>query len=194
MNQTTMQQPAHERGDQEGDVTLSVEVRRDRRLRKWARWTLHDDHLVVRVPAGIRQADIDRLVGEITAKVARQRRRALRQRDEDLEKRARAINRAHFGGEVTWHTIRWVSNMNKRLGSCTSGGSTDGDIRISTRIRQWPAYVIDYVIAHELAHRKHPNHSPAFWEFVSRYPQTERARGFIEGVAFAEQADADAWL
>jgi predicted metal-dependent hydrolase len=46
--------------------------------------------------------------------------------------------------------------------------------------------VIDYVIAHELAHRVHPNHSPAFWEFLTAaYPRTERARGFIEGMGFS---------
>ncbi|MCZ7554554.1 MAG: M48 family metallopeptidase [Anaerolineales bacterium] len=81
--------------------------------------------------------------------------------------------------------------MQHRLGSCTSGGSTDGDIRISEQIKEWPAYVVDYVIAHELAHRRHPNHSAEFWAYLARYPHTERARGFIEGFAYAQRADPD---
>jgi predicted metal-dependent hydrolase len=84
--------------------------------------------------------------------------------------------------------------MQKRLGSCTSGGPTDGDIRISSRVRDWPDWVVDYVIAHEMAHRRHPNHSPAFWRDLSRFPQTERARGFIQGVAFQGGEDAEEWL
>ena len=76
--------------------------------------------------------------------------------------------------------------MQSRLGSCTRGGATDGHIRISSRIKDWPDWVIDYVIAHELLHRKHPNHSPTFWsELKHAFPLTERARGFIHGAGFA---------
>ena len=84
--------------------------------------------------------------------------------------------------------------MRKRLGSCTVGGPTDGDIRISDQIKGWPSWVIEYVVAHELTHRKYPNHSQEFWAFVSRYPKTERARGFILGVAFQLGEDAEEWL
>ncbi len=183
-----------ERSIHDGEVTFTVEVQRDRRLRKTARWTLYGERLVVRAPAHLGKAQIDALLDEIIPKVVKQRRRAMCQNDADLDQRAQEINRQYFDGNLNWHSIRWVSNMQKRLGSCTSGGSTDGDIRISEQIRYWPDYVVDYVIAHELAHRLHPNHSPAFWEYLARYPHTDRARGFIEGVAFAEQADADDWL
>ena len=81
--------------------------------------------------------------------------------------------------------------MRKRLGSCTTGGPTDGDIRISDRIRGWPQWGIEYVVAHELAHRKHANHSKEFWTYLSRYPKAERARGFIMGIAFQLGEDAD---
>ena len=45
--------------------------------------------------------------------------------------------------------------------------------------------MVDYVIAHEMLHRKHPNHSDAFWdELRAAYPLAERARGFILGAGF----------
>lgn len=176
---------------EDGPFTLTVTVTRDKRLRTSARWTLRDDTIAVRIPASLPPRRLDDLIDDVVTRVLRQRARARRRNDGDLERRARAINRAYFGGELRWHSIRWVSNMTRRLGSCTTGGATDGDIRISDRIRHWPDYVIDYVIAHELAHRKHPNHSPAFWDYLARYPHVERARGFIEGIAYGQDASPD---
>ena len=133
-------------------------------------------------------------MAEIVEEVQRKRAQVRARADEDLEEMARRLNRKYFGGEISWHSIRWVGNMQKRLGSCTNGGPTDGDIRISDRIRGWPQWVVEYVVAHELAHRQHANHSRAFWEYVGQYPKAERARGFLLGVAFQLGEDAEEWL
>ncbi len=186
--------PLVERQFSDGKDTLTVTADYDNRLKKTIRWTVENGTIRIRLPRRVRKRDVGPMVDEIVEKVRRQRARARRQQDFDLQARAEEINRRYFDGELQWHTIRWVNNMQKRLGSCTSGGATDGDIRISERIRPWPRYVVDYIIAHELAHRKHPNHSKAFWDYLARYPQIERARGFIEGIAFAEQTEADTLL
>jgi predicted metal-dependent hydrolase len=183
-----------ERQVSDGEVKLRVEVTKDKRLRKSVRWTLKQETIQVRFPPHIGAAELDRLLDGVIERVLRQRRRARKQNDDDLEHRARVINARYFKGELRWHTIRWVGNMKRRLGSCTEGGTTDGDIRISDRIKHWPQYVVDYIIAHELAHRKYPNHSRAFWDYLARYPHTERARGFIDGIAFAEGDDPDALI
>jgi predicted metal-dependent hydrolase len=48
-----------------------------------------------------------------------------------------------------------------------------------------PGYVVDYVLLHELAHLLVPDHGPDFWALLEAYPRTERARGYLEGVASA---------
>jgi len=117
----------------------------------------------------------------------KQKKRAARRTDDDLQARARYINRTYFDGNIQWEAIRWVKPMKTRLGSCTTGGPTDGHIRISEEIHEWPQWVVDYIIAHELTHRLHPNHSAAFWKTLENaYPQSERARGFIKGLMFAQ--------
>lgn len=73
-------------------------------------------------------------------------------------------------------SIRWVSNQQQRWGSCTP---VDGTVRLSDRMANFPDWVIDYVIVHELAHLSHSGHGAAFWRLVERYPMTERARGFL---------------
>jgi predicted metal-dependent hydrolase len=172
-----------------GPDRLTVKVDMDTRLRKSARWTLYGEILHLRVPRDMTRGEIDRVIDNILPRIVRQRKRARRQNDGSLTMRAEALNSRYFGCELSWHTIRWVANMRHRLGSCTTGGPTDGDIRISERIRNWPEYVIDYIIAHEICHRKFPNHSPEFWEYLSRYPYTAKAIGFLEGMAYAEGAD-----
>ena len=165
-----------------------VRVRRDKRLRKSARASYENGEVLVRVPPGTPANQVDDIVDDLVERLLRRRARSRQLEDAYLAERAERLNRKYFDGQLRWNSIRWVSNMRRRLGSCTNGGPTDGDIRISDRIRGWPEWVIDYVIAHEIVHRLHPNHSPEFWEMVGRYPLAERARGFIEGVGFAENA------
>ncbi len=55
-------------------------------------------------------------------------------------------------------------NMPKtRFGSCTEKGR----IRLNARLLFYPADFVDYVMIHELCHRKHMNHSAAFWQLVA---------------------------
>jgi len=167
---------------------LTVIVKRDKRLKKNARWGKEPDgSLLVRIPYRLRNAEIPGLLKAIQGQLSRQRKRAKSRTDVDLEARARHINRTYFKGIIQWEAIRWVPRMKTRLGSCTTGGPTDGHIRISEAIKEWPNWVIDYIVAHELTHRLHPNHSSAFWQTLTEaYPLTERARGFIKGVEYAQ--------
>jgi len=173
---------------------IEVEVVRDGRLRSRIHWEWNGNQVRIRAPRRVPQEELDRHVAEIVEKVKRRRAQVRARADADLEALAREINRAYFGEEIAWHSIRWVGNMHKRLGSCTVGGPTDGDIRISDRVRGWPKWVVEYIVAHELVHRRHANHSPEFWAYLARYPKTERARGFIQGVAFQLGEDAEEWL
>ena len=167
---------------------ITVLVRRDKRLKKTSRWGWEPDgSILLRVPYRFPKRQIPNLLKQITGQLDKGIKQARRRTDADLQERAEAINKKYFGGQIEWRAIRWVGNMNTRLGSCTNGGSTDGHIRISDKIKNWPQWVIDYVIAHELVHRLHSDHSKAFWETLTQgYPKTERARGFIQGVGFAE--------
>ncbi len=176
------------------DDPIAVEVIRDSRLRTRVHWEWNGNHVRIRAPRGISKRRLNQHLKEIVEEVKQRRVRVRARADTDLEATARRINRKYLGGEIVWHSIRWVSNMSRRLGSCTVGGPTDGDIRISDRVKDWPNWVIEYVVAHELAHRKYPNHSRQFWELVKRYPKAERARGFVMGLAFQRGEDAEDWL
>ncbi len=165
---------------------VEVRLRRDKRLRKTSRWEhLVDGSLLVRIPMHMPKRAISPMLDSIRKQLDKPITAYKHHTDIGLQQRAERINRKYFGGKFRWSAIRWVSNMHTRLGSYTRGGATDGEIRISDRIKTWPGWVVDYVIAHELLHGKHANHSPAYWsELYSAYPLADKARGFIEGVFY----------
>ena len=72
--------------------------------------------------------------------------------------------------------------MRTRWASCTPA---DASIRVSERLREVPPWVLDYVLVHELAHLKVAAHNAEFWALVRRYPKTERAMGYLEGLSSA---------
>jgi predicted metal-dependent hydrolase len=170
----------------QGDQVV-VNLRRDKRLTKTSRWErLPDGSLLLRVPYRLPNRRVAALLEQVATQLDKSITLHKQRNDAVLQQRAEMLNKKYFKGKVQWNAICWVSNMQSRLGSCTRGGPMDGQIRISDKIKGWPDWVVDYVIAHELLHRTHPNHSAAFWnELRAAYPMTEQARGFIQGVSFA---------
>ena len=69
-----------------------------------------------------------------------------------------------------------LSSAGTRWGSCT----VDGSIRLNWRLIHYSLPLIDYVVAHELAHLLEMNHSPRFWATVeSVYPDYDGAKAAL---------------
>jgi hypothetical protein len=56
-----------------------------------------------------------------------------------------------------------VKDTRSRWGSC----APDGSIALCWRLIMAPMFVQDYVVAHEVAHLRHMNHGPRFWDLVA---------------------------
>jgi predicted metal-dependent hydrolase len=169
----------------------AVEVRRSTRRRRTVSAYRDGDTTVVLIPARFSKAEERRWVAEMVARLQARdarRERGPRRSDEALLTRARQLSGTVLDGAAKPTSVRWVSNMASRWGSCTP---TDGTIRVSSRLRDMPSWVLDYVLVHELAHLLVPGHGTDFWDLVGRFPRTERARGYLEGVAAAAHLDRD---
>jgi hypothetical protein len=55
-----------------------------------------------------------------------------------------------------------IRDTSSRWGSCSS----KGDLNFSWRLVLAPPFVLDYVVAHEVAHLVEHNHSPRFWRLT----------------------------
>jgi predicted metal-dependent hydrolase len=70
---------------------------------------------------------------------------------------------AHYAAQLDVAVTRVrLSQAKTRWGSA----SVDGSIRLHWRLVHFSLSIIDYVVAHELAHLREMNHSPRFWEVV----------------------------
>ena len=159
---------------------MKVEVVRSRRRHKTVQARQIGDLVRVSVPATMSRAEEEHWVNEMLRRIGRRQQSV----GIDLHQRARALA-AKFGLAVPQST-RWVDNQNLRWGSCTPN---DGTIRISSRLAKEPAWVVDYVLVHELAHLNVSGHGKAFWQLVNRYPLAERARGFLMARGVEEPED-----
>lgn len=162
-----------------------VEVRRSRRRRRTVSAYRDGDRVVVLLPARMSRAEEREWVGVMLERLAAQERRR-RPSDDELMTRARTLGRRYLSDKARPVSVRWVTNQGMRWGSCTP---SDRTIRLSSRLRGMPQWVIDYVLVHELAHLIEAGHTPRFWALVQQYPQSDRARGYLEGVAAAASLD-----
>jgi len=79
-----------------------------------------------------------------------------------------------LGVAVTRVTVR---DTTSRWGSC----SASGGLSFSWRLILAPAFVLDYLAAHEVAHRREMNHGPRFWQIVDRlYPNRHVAEAWLK--------------
>ena len=141
------------------------------------------DTTIVLMPAGLSKAVEDEHVRSLVGRLDRREQR-VRPSDDQLLARAAELSNRWLDGRVTPSSVRWVTNMDKRWGSCSTG---DRSIRLSHRLKGMPEHVVDYVLVHELAHLVEANHSKAFWALVDAYPDAERAKGFLEGVSWQQR-------
>lgn len=86
----------------------------------------------------------------------------------------------HYGDRLGRQPRRWgLSSARTRWGSC----APDGSIRLNWRLIHFPPDVIDYIIAHEVAHLREMNHGPRFWETVGNlFPEYEKPKAWLRQV------------
>ncbi|MBQ8835334.1 MAG: M48 family metallopeptidase [Oscillospiraceae bacterium] len=133
--------------------------------------------LIVRCPQRMKKAEVDAFVQSKADWVAKHREhlaqipsrpRFTPEEVNALAERALAVipeRVTHYAKivGVTYGRIT-IRNQHSRWGSCSGAGN----LNFNCLLMLTPSEVIDYVVVHELCHRKEMNHSPAFWAEVEK--------------------------
>ena len=116
----------------------------------------------------------ERLEAESTEKLTREKvialaEEALKVIPERVEYFAKVIGATY--GKIT------IRNQKTRWGSCSS----KGNLNFNCLLMLAPSEVLDYVVVHELCHRKQMNHSKAFWLEVEKVlPNYKEVRKWLK--------------
>ncbi|HQT99055.1 MAG TPA: M48 family metallopeptidase [Acidimicrobiales bacterium] len=169
-----------------------VEIRASTRRKKTGAAHWSGSRIVVQIPARVRGRERVAFVDELVERLLSQRPQ-LSAGDAALEERAHVLAELYLEG-VRAASVRWVSNQQSRWASCSP---STREIRVSSRLRQCPEWVIDAVLVHELAHLIEADHSSAFYLLADRHPRQGDSALFLEGYALGlglriETGDVDA--
>ncbi len=137
-----------------------------------------DGSVIVRAPLRITERRIETFAADHWEWVEKQKQRISRQREnarritgeerrEGFQKAKEIIPRrtAYFAARmgVSYGRIT-IREQKTRWGSC----SQKGNLNFNWKLVLMPPELLDYVVVHELAHRKEMNHSPSFWAVVEK--------------------------
>lgn len=121
------------------------------------------DHWRLRVAVG--DGEGEQFVGDAGGERRERVRRAVRNwfRERAADRAGASVRRwlPRFGRSEAPPVL--IRDQRKRWGSC----APDGALRFNWRVVMLPPGLLDYVVAHEIAHLAVPNHSPAFWSHLA---------------------------
>lgn len=165
------------------DITLTLIV--ERKIVKHINARLRNNVLRVSVPVTAAQAVIDQAIPHLARRlIRRQHARHINSLDDALALAQCVAQRFPHPLDVT--NVQFTTTQTACWGSYSTRTCT---IRLSAALRSMPSWVLEAVVAHELAHTIHPNHSPAFWSLLRQIcPDTDRAQAFLEGVSWLARA------
>lgn len=160
-------------------VTLELRVTRKRVKNINAR--LVGNELRVSAPRTVPAGELRQAIESLGRRLVRREQANRINQDAKALALARKVAR-RFPNPPAVADARFSTGQKARWGSYSTRTRV---LRLNAALRQMPPWVLEAVVAHELAHVRHPDHSRAFWKLVREVcPETDRARAFLEGVAW----------
>ena len=137
--------------------------------------------LRVSAPPGMREGDLSPVVEDLARKLLRRAHAKRVNEGGDALALAKKVA-ARFPHPSSVERMIFSAAQRSRWGSFSPRTNT---ISLNAALKGMPRWVLEAVVAHELAHAIHPDHSPGFWRLLRDVcPETDRAMSFLAGVSW----------
>jgi hypothetical protein len=165
-----------------GEQTLTLKV--ERKAVKNINARLRGQALSVSVPLRVPRDQVLPAINDLALRLLRRvASRSANAETDVLEIAQRVAERFPVPPKVA--AVQFSTQQTSCWGSYSTRTRT---VRLNAGLRRMPRWVLEAVIAHELAHAIHADHSPAFWQLLrSVDPQSARAEDFLAGVSWLAQ-------
>jgi hypothetical protein len=141
-------------------ITLTLLIERKRVKNINAR--LRESTLSISVPLQTPQATLDQVIPDLARRLVRRVRARQVNAEEDALALAHKVA-ARFPNRPGVAHVEFVTTQQARWGSYSSATRT---IRLNAALREMPRWVLEAVVAHELAHVTHHDHGAGFWKLL----------------------------
>jgi predicted metal-dependent hydrolase len=155
-----------------------IKITRSAKRRRTIGAQLINNIMYVYAPSNMPDEKLNTVIASFKEKFTRGMLKKKLNTEKPLKEIAQILNKKYFKNmlDISSICIEYVTGQTHKFGCCNYQSKS---IRISHQIAQMPDWVRDYVIMHELAHLIEPNHSKSFWDIVSEYKLSERAKGYL---------------
>ena len=159
------------------ELELAVERKRVKNVNA----RLRGSRLLVSAPAGMADEELDPVVSGLARRLLRRvHAKRINGEGEALSLAREVAGRFPEPPEV--EGVLFSTNQRSLWGSYSTRTRT---VRLNAALRSMPRWVLEAVVAHELAHAVHPDHSPAFRDLLRvACPDADRAEAFLAGVGW----------
>ena len=151
-----------------------------------------DGHVIVRAPMDMAWRDIQRFVDEKAGWLQKHLEKARQHQEAAKDKLTEAQIRSLVNGakqDIPERVRKFASMLGVTVGTitirrqktCWGSCSSKGNLNFNCLLMLCPEEVRDYVVVHELCHRKELNHSSCFWTEVENvFPDYRSCRKWLK--------------
>ncbi|MEK7449990.1 MAG: M48 family metallopeptidase, partial [Planctomycetota bacterium] len=150
---------------------MEIKVIRSAKRRRTISGRMVGETMFVNAPQHTPETELTKIIAKFQKRFERRKLRKELNLNDNLMDIFRRLNEQYFDNGIDVQAIEYSTNQTSRWGVCNSRTKT---ILISHRLAEFPDWVRDYVIVHEMAHILQPNHSRRFWKLVRCYKRSER--------------------